>query len=171
MNRSPVNSLLMLLPLLASCARAVTSADFFPRLAEVRRVYVAPLGSSVDAESVRDRVRQLLSESRRFTIVDEASAADAILGGVAGVKQIETSITQVDDATGIVTSNETNHVGFGRLRLFAAGSPDTVWTFEYRIGLSLEKPAIRVANQAVQHLLADAAEADSVNAKPGAPPP
>jgi hypothetical protein len=76
---------------------------------------------------------------------------------------------QVDD--GVKLTSETNRVGFGRLRLFAAGSPDTVWTFEYRIGLSLEKPAIRVANQAVQHLLADAAEADSVNAKPGAPPP
>jgi hypothetical protein len=154
----------MLLPILASCARAVASADFFPRLAEVRRVYVAPLGSSVDAERVRDRVRQLLSESSRFTIVDEASAADAILGGVAGVKQIETTNVQVDDAIGVKLSSETKRVGFGRLRLFAAGSPDTVWTFEYRIGLSLEKPATRVAKQVVQHLLADAAEADSFSA-------
>jgi hypothetical protein len=152
----------MLLLLLASCTRAVASAQFFPRLAEVRRLYVAPFGSGVDAERVRDQVRQLLSESGRFTIVDEASAADAILGGVAGVKQIETTNVHVND--GVRLTSETHRVGFGRLRLFAAGSPDTVWTFEYRIGLSLQKPAIRVANQAVQHLLADAAEADSVSA-------
>jgi hypothetical protein len=170
MIRSSYTKLVMLIPLLAACARATGSADFSPRLAEVRRVYVAPLGSGVDAERVRDRVRQLLSESNRFILVDEAAAADAILSGIAGVKQIQTTTMQFDDATGMTISDETHRLGFGRLYLVAAESFGTVWTFQYRIGMSFEKPAIRVANQAVQRLLANAAEADRASAIPRASP-
>ncbi|MEK6769714.1 MAG: hypothetical protein AABY85_12090 [Gemmatimonadota bacterium] len=163
-----VATVLVLLPLLASCARTVAPAGHFPRLAEVRRVYVAPLGSSIDAEGIRDGIRQRLGESSRFIVVDESSA-DAILSGMAGVKQIESTGTQIDMETGILTTTSEKHrTGLRQLRLLAAGSRDTIWTFEYTRGWSLDGPTTRVAKQAVRRLLTDAATADSVRPMPGA---
>jgi len=162
-----VATVLVLLPLLASCARTVAPADHFPRLAEVRRVYVAPLGSSIDAEGIRDGIRLRLGESRRFIVVDESSA-DAILSGIAGVEQAETIGTQFDAELGSTPTNEKHRVGIGRLRLLATGSRDTIWKIEYARARSVDKPVPRVAEQAVRRLLTDAAAADRVRQIPGA---
>lgn len=165
-----VIALLIQLPLLLSCARTVRPG-YFPRLAEVRRIYVAQFGAGADADQVRDRVRRLLGESRRFIIVDEAPSADAILGGVAGVKLVETTTMTFAEEMGMTATNETHRLGTGQLQLLTAGSSDTIWAFKYRPGVSRQTPVARVAKQAVGQLLADVAAADSLIARRGQSPP
>jgi hypothetical protein len=161
-----VATLLVLLPLLASCARTIAPARQFPRLADVRRVYVAPLGASSDAEGVRDAIRQRLGESGRFIVVDEASA-DAILGGIAGVGLVETMGPQLVDLDGRVTTSYDKHpAGIAQLRLLVAGSRDTIWRFDAPKKASDDKPVATVAEQVVRRLLTDAAAADSVRQAP-----
>ncbi|HWL40110.1 MAG TPA: hypothetical protein VNO75_07710 [Gemmatimonadaceae bacterium] len=158
--------LMLALLFVVSCRTSFSAATDARRLAEVRRVYVGSFGPTPDAERVRHRVREILSQSTRFTIMDDESAAEAILGGVAGVKQIETSMMQTNDDFGLQTIYETHRVGFGRLGLIAAGLRDTVWTFRYRPGASREKTVTRIANHVVRGLLADAAAADATRAAP-----
>jgi hypothetical protein len=155
-------TLLVLLPLLAACARTIAPPRLFPRLAEVRRVYVAPLGSDRDAEGVREAIRRRLGESGRFLVVDEASA-DAILSGIAGVGLVETMGPQLyDPDVGVTTAYDKHRAGIAQLRLLVAGSRDTIWSFDAPKKASDDKPVATVAEQAVRRLLTDAAAADSV---------
>jgi hypothetical protein len=73
---------------------------------------VAPLGSSNDAEGIRDGIRVRLGESSRFIVVVESSA-DAILSGIAGVERAETMGIQSVGELGSTPTNEKHRVGIG----------------------------------------------------------
>lgn len=65
----------------ATAAVPLRAAQSVQRLADVKRVFVASLGTSQDSETIRQNIINALIESKMFSVVDSADDADAILVG------------------------------------------------------------------------------------------
>jgi hypothetical protein len=133
------------------CASSASPPEIFPGLINVKRIYIANLGNEDGAGLVREKIRLGLVRSQRFEVVEVPDDADAILTGVAGVER---------RYTGSQGNLQTHYSGLGVLRIVELKTRQTIWTFEYKRGfggpLSVSS---RVANQLVNKLLTDAANA------------
>jgi hypothetical protein len=132
-----------------------------PRLSAVKKIYIDSLGNEEGSDLVREKIRKLLAESGRLSVVERAERADAVLTGVAGVERSYSSSIGTDSRTGAVSgSGGTNFKGVGILRLVDVKEEEPIWFFEYQRGLSFSSASSRVANQVVDKLMSDVLIAD-----------
>jgi hypothetical protein len=108
------------------------------------------------SDLVKERIRQRLTQSGRFSIVDSPERADATLTGVAGFQRWYFGM---ESFYGLEGSLNTQYAGIGMVRLLDSKTKQPIWTHEYETGLfHPTQPVVdRVANQVVDKLLSDAA--------------
>ena len=115
-------------------------------LSKVNAIHLGDFGSGNGSALVREKIRLRLLESKRFDVVESADRADASLVGSAGV---ETSST----------SESTDHLEFGLLRLVDRLSQTTSWAHEYRaprVVMTTLSMGTRLAEQMTEQLLKEA---------------
>lgn len=139
-------SLPLILAVSVSCA-GKQRLQFAPdpvALSAVHTILLGDFGSTEGSDLVREKVRLLLLNSKRFTLVDVADRADAVLTGAAGIDR------RTDQGT-------THYAGTGLLRLVETKSQRTIWAHEYKRGFVFGgSVSTRVAKQMVDQLLKDA---------------
>lgn len=129
---------------MSSLPLATSSAPDRAALASVHTIFLGDFGAADRSDVVKEKVRVLLMSAKRFTVVDVAEKADAILTGAVGVDASQYKGT-------------TDYAGTGVLRLIEAKTQRTIWVHEYKRGYMFGgSVSTRVAKQMVDHLLKDA---------------
>jgi len=129
------------------------------RLASVKKIYIDSLGNEEGSDLVREKIRKLLVESDRFTVVESPDRSDAILTGVAGVER--TYHSSVYSVNGQVYGGGNTHFkGVGMFRLVDTKDEEQIWFFEYETRFGFSSASGRVAGNVVDKLLADTTIAD-----------
>src|SRR5947207_11866918 len=75
-----------LLFLIPSESTATRTREGFERLAQIKRVFVAPLGNDVGSDIVREKIRLELVRTGRLEVLERPDSADAIFMGAAVVE-------------------------------------------------------------------------------------
>lgn len=153
----------LLLPLLilAGAAASVPAQQQQQKTewSRINKIYIGDLGRQENADLVREKIRVRLMKSNRFTVVDSADEADAVLTGVAGVSESVAGTVQTNPATGQISGSAgTVYQGAGVLRLIDAKAKRTIWIYEYKPGFARPGSSVssRVAEKTVKQLLKDA---------------
>ena len=155
MTRKLVVPLLCLVAVACATRRVTVNPQPEPNrqaLAAVRAIYLGDFGSGEGANLVRERVRFRLLQATRFTAVESAGQADAVLTGEAGVERR-------------ITEGMTYYLDRSLLRLIDAKTQETIWIHEYRDehrlirseDMNIGGASTRAANQIVDELLKAAA--------------
>jgi hypothetical protein len=139
-----------------------------PALASVRSVYIEDLAHGEDphlvegSDLVKEKIKERLVQSGRFTIVDAPEEADAALTGVAGFQRWYFGM---ESFYGLEGSLNTQYSGIGMLRLLNSKTKEPIWTHEYETGFFHPTQSVvdRVADQVADKLLSAATLADSKN--------
>ena len=137
---------LLLASVLAACAghQKIELAPDRAALSSIHTLFLGDFGTADRSDVVKEKVRVLLLNANRFTVVDAADRADAILTGAVGVDAGQYRGT-------------TNYAGTGVLRLVETKTQRTIWVHEYKRGYMFGgSVSTRVAKQMVDHLLKDA---------------
>lgn len=163
------------LSLLAACHRTFgiprDVVRDLPTLASVRTIYIEDLTHGEDPHLVegsdlaKEKIRQKLTQSGRFIVVDRPDQADALLTGVAGFQRWYFGM---ESFFGLEGSLNTQYAGIGMVRLLDAKTKRPIWTHEYETGFfHPTQPVVdRVAIQITEKLLADSALAAESDASP-----
>jgi hypothetical protein len=122
------------------------------KLANIHKIYLDSLGNEEGSDLVREKIRLRLAKSDRFSVVERAESADAVLTGVAGVVR---STVPVSTVNGSISGGGTHFSGVGVLRLVDTKTDETIWVYEYKRGFSLTGASDRVADKTVEQLLKD----------------
>jgi len=136
-----------------------------PALASVRSLYIEDLAHGEDphlvegSDLVKEKIREKLIQSGRFTITDTPEQADAALTGVAGFQRWYFGM---ESFYGLEGSLNTQYSGIGMVRLLGSKTKQPIWTHEYETGLFRPTQSVvdRVADQFADTLLNAAALAD-----------
>jgi hypothetical protein len=161
MNTRIAGRLLLAITVLAIAAGSTAALAQSPRLKEVRKIYVgmlSPMGEKrgrmvvvehTSPKEVNKRLVAALVSSGRFAVVTTEKDADARLEGTAGYIKSE--------------DNGVKHTtGFAQLKLIDPKSDEILWVFEYKPQAGAGGSAAqRVADQAVEKLVADAKSVDA----------
>ena len=139
-----------------------------PALASVRSVYLDDLAHGEDphlvegSDLVKDKIREKLVQSGRFTIVDTPEQADAALTGVAGFQRWYFGM---EAFYGLEGSLNTQYSGIGMVRLLDSKTNQPIWTHEYETGFFHPTQSVvdRVADQVADKLLSAVTLADGQN--------
>ncbi|MCP9448259.1 MAG: hypothetical protein NNA22_11915 [Nitrospira sp.] len=146
-----------------------------PALASVRTIYIEDLTHGEDphlvegSDLVKEKIRQKLTRSGRFVVVDRPDQADALLTGVAGFQRWYFGM---ESFFGLEGSLNTQYAGIGMVRLLDATTKRPIWTHEYETGFFRPtQPVVdRVADQIAERLLADASSAARSSTPVPSPP-
>jgi hypothetical protein len=149
-----------------------------PRLASVKYIYIDDLGKEEGADliegsaAVREEISKGLARSGRFSVVQSAQEADAILSGLAG---FEKWYHGMEGFYGLEGDLDTHYLGVGRFRLVESKTKQTIWTHEYERGFFKPHQTVtsRVAQQTIDKLLQDATRAENtrIEKQRGSPDP
>ena len=139
-----------------------------PALASVRSVYIEDLSHGEDpllvegSDLVKEKIKERLVQSGRFTVVDAPEEADAALTGVAGFQRWYFGM---EAFYGLEGSLNTQYAGIGMVRLLDSKTKQPIWTHEYETGFFHPTQSVvdRVADQVADTLLCDTALADGQN--------
>lgn len=135
----------------------VNPAD--PRLAKVHAVFLGDFGGQEGSALVREKIRASLAQWGRFRPVESATAAEAVLTGVAG---FEVNPIPVQGENGYVSGGGEDYRGLALLRIVESASGETLWRFEYRRHTGGDSSASsRVAIQFTEDLKRAVAAIDS----------
>lgn len=107
----PLRGALIILAVCLSVA-----AQDHARLKEIKTIYVDQLGSEEGADLVREKIKLRLLKSKRFTLVEDRDAADAILSGAAGLPRRWNGVP----------------VPVAVLRLIDPRTKETLWIYEHK---------------------------------------
>lgn len=137
-----------------------------PALASVRSVYIADLTHGEDpylvegSDLVKEKIRERLTQSGRFSIVDTLEEADAALTGVAGFQRWYFGM---ESFYGLEGGLNTQTSGIGMVRLLDSKTKQLIWAHEYETGFFHPTQSVtdRVADQVADKLLSDAVRAES----------
>jgi hypothetical protein len=137
---------LLLASVLAACTgrQKIELTPDRTALSSIHTLFIGDFGTTDGSDVVKEKVRVLLMNDKRFTVVDAADKADAILTGAVGVDASQRKGT-------------TDYAGTGVLRLIEAETRRTIWVHEYKRGYMFGgSVSTRLAKQMVDHLLKDA---------------
>ena len=119
-------------------------ATDYAALSAVKSIYVSDFGDDDGSNLVREKLLVRLINSRRFSVAETESSADALLVGSAGVSER-------------ISDGNTDYSGNGLLRLIDVNSRATIWGHQYRRSFMLVgSVSSKVANQFADQLLIDA---------------
>ncbi|MCP9439038.1 MAG: hypothetical protein NNA20_08765 [Nitrospira sp.] len=132
-----------------------------PSLASVRTIYIDDLTHGENphlvegSDLVKEKIRQTLTQSGRFVVVERPEHADALLTGVAGFQRWYFGM---ESFFGLEGSLNTQYAGIGMIRLLDAKTKRPIWTHEYETGVfHPTQPVVdRVSKQIAEKLLSDA---------------
>ncbi len=139
-----------------------------PALTSIRSIYIEDLAHGEDphlvegSDLVKERIREKLVQSGRFSIVDTPEEADASLTGVAGFQRWYFGM---ESFYGLEGSLNTQYSGIGMVRLLDSKTKQPIWTHEYETGFfhPTQSVADRVADQVADKLLSAVTLADGQN--------
>jgi len=98
---------------------------------QVRKIYVGSLGSDGESRLAEERIRSLLLKSKRFTVTENASDAQAVVQGAVATRSYTRAYGSSFDGQGYV-SQGTSYSSNGTLRVSDASTGKTLWTWEFK---------------------------------------
>jgi hypothetical protein len=125
------------------------------RLQTVKKIYVTELGTTDSSSIIREKIRIRLMQTGKFTVVERAADADAVLTGTAVMeKHVDGDLHDID----------TEEKGVAVFYLRSAEADEVIWTYEYKpkffnLAILTDKATRgynQLANRTVEKLLKDA---------------
>ncbi len=155
--REPASVLLMLF-----VCTAFATGDSFPRLKNIKKIFVSDLGDQAGSDLIKEKIKIRLVKSGRFSVVESSEDADAILTGVAGVEISQRGYIASNGSCGVFGGSRTHRAGVGVLKLLTPSSNEIIWYFEYERGFKFGRATAydHVADKTVKQLMKDAKTAD-----------
>ena len=98
---------------------------------QVRKVYVGNLGFDAESRLAEERIRSLLLKSKRFTVTDNASDAQAVVQGAVATRSYTRAYGSSFEGQGYV-SQGTSYSSNGTLRVSDTSTGKTLWTWEFK---------------------------------------
>jgi hypothetical protein len=83
-------------------------------LANVKRIYVAPLTGGAQADALRDLIISSLDGTKLFVLTDNEARADAVLKGAADDHTYTDSFDSLESGNGRMTAGVSNGTGYSR---------------------------------------------------------
>jgi hypothetical protein len=84
-------------------------------LRAITKIFLGDFGNGEGADLVREKVRLRLARSERFSVVESADMADAVMTGSAGVDRSYHSVVSGSTTGGVSGTGSTVHRGYGVL--------------------------------------------------------
>ena len=97
---------------------------------QVRKIYVGNLGSDGESKLTQEKIRAQLIKSKRFTVTDSTSEAQAIIQGAVATRSYTRAYGSSFEGQGYV-SQGTSYSSNSTLRVSDASTGKTLWTWEF----------------------------------------
>jgi hypothetical protein len=175
--------------LVASCLcllAPLAAGQSIPTLKAVKKIYVDELGTQTESLLIREKIRMRLAKSKRFSVVEQAKDADAILTGAAGLELTNAVLVGTwagvswgrppynptygparrpdyggrTTSVGVYGGTDRAPSATGVFRLVETQSQENIWRHEIQSSMSGSDDTGAIADKAVRQLIKDAKKAD-----------